>query len=295
MTRKLNTLNFACPIACAMALIVAAQTFAGFFHLSPIAFAYMSVAQDNSPISSNAFDEQDKQDEDLPERDEIRRSFQLAPNAHVQISGINGSVTIETSNTSQAEVYVVRSARSRSDLEQRKIIIEQTPSSLVVRGERENERRGQRDNAQVRHRITLKLPRQIALAVSGVNGRVGVGEIDGSVRLNGINGKVEVAQARGFAEVSGINGRVIMTMRQLGEQGIEVSGVNGAVELRFADDVNADLNVSGINGSVTPELPNVTVQGEMRRSSFRARIGAGGSPIKMSGINGAVRLSRAGS
>jgi hypothetical protein len=153
-------------------------------------------------------------------------------------------------------------------------------------------RRGGRD-VQVRHRVTLKLPRQISLEVSGVNGRVGVGEVDGPVRVSGVNGAVEVAQARGYSELSGINGKVALTIRQLGEQGIKASGINGSVELRFMDDVNADLNVSGINGSVTPDLPNVTIEGEVRRSNFRARIGSGGSPIRISGINGQIRLSRA--
>ena len=135
----------------------------------------------------------------------------------------------------------------------------------------------------------------IDLGVSGVNGRVGVGEIDGPVRLSGINGKVDVAQAMGYSDISGINGRVKVTITQLGERGIHVSGVNGGVELLFAEDLNADLDVTGINGSVNPAVANVTILGKLDRQNFHAKIGAGGSPIKVSGINGHVKLSRVGS
>jgi len=37
------------------------------------------------------------------------------------------------------------------------------------------------------------------------------------------------------------------------------------------------------------------VQGKMEKNNFRAKIGAGGSPIHISGINGKVTLTRAGS
>ena len=231
---------------------------------------------------------------DLPERDEFRQSYQLSSGAKVEVRGINGGVDIETGAGSTAEVYIVRSARNREDLEFRKVIVEQTATSLVIRSENDRER-GFGRNRDVRQRVMLKLPRAVDLGVSGVNGQVGVGEIDGPVRLSGINGRVEVAQAMVYSDISGINGRVKITIAQLGARGIHVSGVNGGVELSFAEELNADLDVTGINGSVNTDVANVTVFGKLDRQNFHAKIGSGGSPIKVSGINGHVKLSRAGS
>jgi hypothetical protein len=53
--------------------------------------------------------------------------------------------------------------------------------------------------------------------------------------------------------------------------------------------VNADLKINGVNGQMTVEAPNVEVQ-EQKRNKLRARIGTGGAGIKVSGVNGAVRL-----
>jgi hypothetical protein len=219
----------------------------------------------------------------------------LSAGARVEVQGINGLAEIETWEGSAAEVTIVRSARSREDLEFHKIIVEQTASSLTVRGEKERERSMLGRNRDVRQRVMLKLPRQIDLSVSGINGKVGVGEVDGPVRLSGINGRVDVAQARGYSDISGINGRVKVTITQLGERGIHVSGVNGGVELFFAEELNADLDVTGINGGVNADVANVTVMGKLDRQNFHAKIGSGGSPIRVSGVNGHVKLSRAGS
>ena len=232
------------------------------------------------------------QETEFTERDEFRQSYQIAAGAPVRVSGINGRVEIETTGGSTAEVHVVRTARSRQDLEYRKVIVEQPGGGLVVRGEKENNesRRGE-ERREVRQQVTLRIPRNVDLTASGINGRTTVGEVDGPVKLSGINGRVEVGQARGYTDISGINGSVSMVITQLGERGIRVSGVNGRVELKFSEALNADLSVNGINGSVnTDGLPNVTVQGKVSRNNFNARIGSGGAPINVNGVNGSVHL-----
>jgi hypothetical protein len=230
-------------------------------------------------------------DDDYTERDNFDQTYQLTPGAIVRVSGINGAVTVETGSGATAEVHIVRSARTRADLERNRVIVEQTASGLTIRGENNKDGWGERRGADVRQRVTLRLPRQIEFNASGINGRTLVGEVDGPVKLSGINGRVEVAQARGYSEISGINGTVVMTIAQLGERGLRVSGVNGGVELRFADALNADLHVNGINGSVSADVPNVVVQGRVSRTNFNAQIGTGGAPINVSGVNGHVRLA----
>jgi len=233
-----------------------------------------------------------RRQDDLPERDEINQNFTLAPGAQVTVSGINGGVTVETAEGSAAEVHVVRSARTREDLQYHRIIVEQTGGGLTVRGEKDEQNFG-RDH-RVRQRVTLRVPRRVELEVRGVNGGVHVGELEGAARISGVNGGVEVAQAVGYTDLSGINGGVHVLIARLGERGLRASGINGGVELRFADTLNADLHVHGINGEVVTDVPNVTVEGRMNRNNFNAKIGAGGAPIEISGINGRVRLTQKG-
>jgi hypothetical protein len=226
-------------------------------------------------------------------RDEIRQSFQLSSGAQVEVRGINGPVEIETADTNTAEVYIQRTARNQSDLDNSKITLTATQTSILIQGEQNNGGILRRLlHGEVKHQVTLKLPREIALTIKGVNGTVKAGEVTGAVEIGGVNGKVETAQTVGYSEISGVNGRVTVSIRRLGERGIRIKGINGPVELRIADKLNADLSARGINGRVSTDLPDVTVEGEPDRSNYSARIGAGGAPITLSGVNGRVRLTR---
>jgi hypothetical protein len=48
-----------------------------------------------------------------------------------------------------------------------------------------------------------------------------------------------------------------------------------------------------MNGTVRSDISDVTVDEEDHGSRYSARIGAGGAPITLTGINGNVRLTRA--
>jgi hypothetical protein len=221
----------------------------------------------------------------------INESYELADGAHVDVQGINGPVTVEAVDGNTAEVSVTSTAGSMGDLNANQITIEHTETSLVVRGKGNNGWSFWKwmHGGEVRHKVVLKLPRRVELAMRGTNGKVTIGEMEGSVQIAGVNGRVEIGGAHGLAEINGVNGGVTLTIMELSQEGVKVNGINGGVELRLGSDVNADLNLNGVNGSITVEAPNVEVQ-EQKRSKLRARVGTGGANIKGNGINGVVRI-----
>jgi len=227
-------------------------------------------------------------------RDEIRRSFQMQPGDRVEVQGINGPVTIETSDIKTAEVYVLRTAGSSDSLSRREVIVEQTASGLSVRG-REARHAGLWEHLfgrNPREEVRIKAPRDIALSVRGVNGPVNTGDVDGSIEAKGINGRVQFGSTNEFADVAGINGNISVGLNKLGERGARFNGINGNIELRLGKEINADLNAKGMNGNVRSEIAAVTVDRE-QFGHYSARIGNGGASISFSGINGNVRLTRA--
>ena len=224
-------------------------------------------------------------------RDEIRKSFDLAAGARVEVSGINGWVKIETSDRKTADVYIERLGESQEVLNRRKITIESNAQGLTIRGEKGDSGLISRTfgSNPVEH-VTLQLPRQISLVTNGVNGSVTSQGIDGSLEVNGINGKVDIAQASGSADINGINGNVSVGLSRIGK-GVDISGINGNIELQLGEEVNATLEAHGMNGRVTSELPNVVVD-KSSHGSYSAQIGNGGGSISASGINGNIRLTR---
>lgn len=222
----------------------------------------------------------------------VNETYELAEDAHVEVVGINGPVSIEAVDGTTAEVQVTTTAGSARDVADHQITIEHTESSLIVRGKGKRGSgfwRWMRGGGNARHTVVLKIPRTVELAVRGTNGRVTVGEMEGAVQVAGSNGRVEIGGAHGGMEVSGVNGGVTLTVNELGKEGMHVNGINGVVEFRLGSGVNADLNFNGVNGQITVEAPNVEVQ-EQKRSKLRGRVGTGGADIKANGINGGVRL-----
>ena len=227
-------------------------------------------------------------------REEIRKSFELQPGARVEISGINGHVEVETSDTKTAEVYVLRIAGSRDGLNRREVTVEQTATGgLVIKARQVSHGFWEHlFGIKSNENVTIKAPRAIVLAIRGVNGSVISGDVDGAIEAKGINGRVELGAANDSAEITGVNGNVSVGLNKLGNTGARVSGVNGNIELRLGTALNADLTAKGMNGNVRSEISDVTVDKDEYGSHYSAKIGNGGSPITISGINGNVRLTR---
>jgi hypothetical protein len=232
------------------------------------------------------------QDQQGEVKEEIRKNFELQPGTRVEIAGINGNVNVETSDTKTAEVYVLRTAGSRDSLNRREVTVEQTSTGLMVRGKQVSHGFWEHlFGTKANEDVTIKAPRAIVLAIRGVNGRVTSGDVDGAIEAKGINGKVQLGAGNDSTEISGINGNISVGLNKLGNVGARVSGVNGNIELRLGNDLNADLTAKGMNGSVRSEISNVTVDKDNYGSHYSAKIGNGGSPITISGINGNVRLT----
>jgi hypothetical protein len=264
---------------------------------------------------------------DFKERDEFNQTYQLEPGARVEVSSIRGSVKIVNSDGPTALVQIIRTARTRADLEYHKVEVKQTGNSLVVRGVQEPEERRER-NIQVNHQVILTLPRRIDLSINSISGSLNAGEIDGPVRVNSISGSVNIGnllaklevnsvsgsveignvgadvrvssvsgnvglgEVNGTVQVSSVSGSVKTTLVSLSPEGIRINSVSGSVEIAFKNDVNAEFNAQGISGQVYLDVPNVIRESEEKSPNVRARIGAGGTTITVTSVSGNVRLTR---
>lgn len=267
------------------------------------------------------------QNRDFTERDELNQTYRLAPGARVEVSSIRGPVEIVSGDNATAEVQIIRTARTRADLEYHKIEVKQTGDSLVVRGVQEPEER-QQENIRVDHHVKLKVPRHIDLAVKSISGWIKVGDVDGEThvssisgrvnlgnvggklrvssisgnlevgnvgaeaRINSISGNLGLSQINGSLDVSSVSGRVSATLVSLSPRGIHIKSVTGSIEIAFQSEINADFNAESISGEVYLNVPNVIRESEEKSSNVRARIGAGGTPIRISSVTGNIRLKQ---
>ncbi|MDQ3908604.1 MAG: DUF4097 domain-containing protein [Acidobacteriota bacterium] len=225
---------------------------------------------------------------DFDERDESRQSYGLAPGATLEINSVSGDVTVETADISQAEVEIVRTARTREDLRCREFKVSATPERLRLDG---NDERRECRNVHVNQTLNLRVPRRLNLDVNSVSGSVRVGELDGWVTLNSISGNAIVARAAGEARVNSVSGRVSVNLSRLGG-GVSVNSVSGSVDVGLPDGANADITVRSVTGDVIADVPGMTLQ-KMQNSDYEGRVGAGGTALTFNSITGNVRFHRA--
>lgn len=230
-----------------------------------------------------------RDEDDFNERDSSRQTYRLAPGADVDIFSVSGHVTIETAATDQAEVEIIRTARTREDLECRKFKVEASASRLRLDG---SEDRSQCRNVHVNQTLNLRLPRRINLDVKSVSGNVRVGELEGSVHLLSISGSATVARASGEASITSVSGRVSVNLSQLGGV-VRVNSVSGNVEIGLPVDANADVRVRSVTGDVIADVAGLTLQ-KVGGSDYEGRLGAGGTQMSVSSVSGNVRFHRAG-
>lgn len=266
--------------------------------------------------------------DDFKEREEFNQKYQLAPGASVEVSSIRGPVEISNTDSTTAEVQIIRTARTRADLEYHKVEVVQTGNALVVRGVQEREDRRDQ-NIRVNHHVILKLPRRVDLAITSISGSLRMADADGQtkvtsisgsvtignvggplqarsisgslqvgnvgaeVRVASVSGSVEVAQLNSSLDVSSVSGNVKATVDKLDTQGIHIKSVSGSVELGLKGDVNADFKADSFSGQVYLEIPGVIRDdSEAKSDRVRARIGVGGSPITIFSVSGNIRLTR---
>jgi hypothetical protein len=256
-------------------------------------FSKREVVKANAPV------EGEKKDDDsaFTAREEITQSYQLPAQAMVGVYSIDGAIDVTTSDTNQAEVHILRLARTKDTFEKQKAVIKFKEDELKIYGNQREREFGVWDHItgddEVRTKVTLKLPRKIEFHTWRVTGQINLGEIEGRVEVGNVNGKVIVAQAVGSAEFNNINGKVEAGIANLNKDGIEIHQINGDVDLKFLDDINVNVEANRLNGRVNAEVPNVKVE-KQERQYYRATIGLGGPEISVGRMNGNLTLLRAG-
>lgn len=142
-------------------------------------------------------------------------------------------------------------------------------------------------DVSVSYRVTV--PRGAKVSVDAVNSAVTIDGTEGGFDLETVNGRIEVTRGAGSFEASTVNGSIDAELLRVDPRKLEVSTVNGSVRLALPADIRADLSVDTVNGRIESELP--LQASELGKRKVRGSINGGGSPIRISTVNGSVTLS----
>jgi len=206
----------------------------------------------------------------------------ISQGSTLEIRGVNGSVRAVASPDGTARVEAVRRAR-RSDPESVRIeVVEHAGGTTICAvyptppgASRQNRCSPggsgvNNQNNDVQVHFTVQVPAGVAFSGNTVNGSVQSEGLRSDVTATTVNGGVEI-ETTGFVS--------------------RISTVNGNVSITVPAPLNAAFRATTVNGSIDSDFP-VNAEGRMGRRSVRGTIGNGGEEMRISTVNGSIRLRR---
>jgi hypothetical protein len=244
----------------------------------------------------------------VEEKQTIRKTFPAA--GRVEVDNVNGAVSVKGSDAREIRVTAYETisaetqeqvARARSEVKL-EMTEEGNKLRVYVDGPFRGRNSGRRDYS-ARYDIEIEAPRDSAIWLRTVNGRINVADVAAGYDVESVNGRVDLADMAGSGRAYSLNGGVKATFRTNPLEASYFGALNGQVEVYFQPGLSADASVKTFNGQVYSDfpftaLPAAAASAERRgaRTVYRAnrftnvRIGAGGPEIKLESFNGNIRI-----
>jgi putative adhesin len=225
--------------------------------------------------------------------DEWVRSYPLTAGGELQLSNTNGAIEVEGVEAGPIEIRAERTARGVTDAMAQELLPrisireEVAPDKIVIRTEGVG---GLLIGASFQVRYRVRAPHSAVLRVRTTNGGVTLRSFKGRVNATSTNGNIVGEQLGGSVQARTTNGNARFAITALGAEGLNVRTTNGSVQLTVPESLNADLSATCRNGTVEITGIGFKPDGEQTRRRVQGKLNAGGAPIELATVNGAVRI-----
>ena len=245
------------------------------------------------------------------------------------LHNVNGSVTIDASNDNSIHVRAEKIPHRDGDIRDVRFVVVQMGGDIRIcalskegdqcdedgfRSESRDRRDRDRDrDRSVEVRFTVRVPRNIRVAASTVNGSMSVRGVGQQVRATTVNGGVEVRDAGGEVRATTVNGNVNvstnsgpvnattvngninarMSALSRGDGDMKFNTVNGTISVETPSSIDADVSMHTMFGGITTDFP-VQISGKFGPRRAEGTVGRGGRRISMHTVNGSVELRKIG-
>ena len=190
---------------------------------------------------------------------QINKRVNVAPDATVEVSNVQGTVTITTWDKNEVELI----AELESDKDE--LEFEATERNVRIEVERPHSKYGRGDEEDAD--LTLRVPSRARLIVDTVSAEIGVTGARGEQSLESVSGEVRTQAFDAPVRASSVSGDVIVTGNG-GKAGVSTENVSGT------------STVTGVRGSYHGEV----VSGEINA------VVAAAQQLELSSVSGDINL-----
>ena len=149
----------------------------------------------------------------------------------------------------------------------------------------------------------IRVPHTTDVNLTAHNGGISISQVEGNLQFATVNGGVHLDNVAGDVRGRTTNGGVNVALfgNSWKGNGLDVQTSNGGVNISIPENYAANIETGTVNGGFSSNIAalNVTtedVKGGWKRSKeIKTAINGGGAPIRVTTINGGVRINSTGS
>ncbi len=230
------------------------------------------------------------------ESERFTQTYPLSANGRVNVSNVNGPVTVEGWDRNEVKLEYVKTADTKERLAEVEIRIETRADSFSVESDYGDRKNGDRwrNTGKIVVEYRLMVPRGAVLdEAETVNGSVSVSGFTNNIKVSAVNGQISATNIRGTAKLCTVNGDVNADLERV-ESGskITLETVNGRVNLTIPSDSSAMVKAESLNGEIRNDFGLPVRKGKYVGRDMYGRIGSGDAQIKLSSVNGGLTVGR---
>lgn len=228
---------------------------------------------------------------------------QLRAGQTLEIRGANGHIRAESSPDGRVHVVADKRARRSDPAAVRVEVVEHaggvticsvypTPADASRPNEcRPGGGRSSTNRSDVQVDFYVRVPAGVHFSGHTANGNIEANGLSSDVRAETVNGDVRIRTA-GFAQATTVNGSIVSRLgRSSFVQDVAFETVNGSITVETPDGLDADFRATTVNGSIDSDF-QILVTGKISRRSVEGTIGGGGPQLRLSTVNGSIRLRK---
>lgn len=227
------------------------------------------------------------------------QSYTLTAGGTVGLGNANGSARFVAAPEGSQELRVEGTKRGKTEEDLRRMTIEvdARPDAVrVVTRYAKEEDGSSRPSGRGRVDYTFTVPRGTRLQdVALTNGSLTLESLTtAGVEASCVNGQLLVRDlaAAGPVTLGGVNGSMEISLGALPADGraVEIKNVNGSVRVALPNGAGVDLTAKTVNGRIENDA-GLAERGEsLVGRALNGRIGDGGTPLRLSTVNGSIRV-----
>lgn len=225
--------------------------------------------------------------------DKIEKNYDFNSNGRIQLSNINGDVTINACDCSQVTLSAEIKASSQEMRDRISIEIENNDSHLNIQTKYKDNRGSSWHNESSEVIYALSVPNNVRLeTIELVNGDLNINGITGALEAELVNGDLKSDGATNSTHVEMVNGSMEIHFDKLDNtQKVELEAVNGNIAIYLPSDADATIDAETVSGKITNDFDLKVIKHKYVGSEMRGKIGNGNANIQLENVNGKISVN----